>query len=401
MYLHFIYNEKKWSENIDEYESCGRLTYNVAKKIDKNFNDIFLMDETKSKILDPSDPILFMGEKSSEIRINVMDRQKGGGGFFWSFLKVIFLIFIYQFIMVSGIFPMFSKLYTTFIDYILDGFKRGVQYLFKTKKSFIIYLVDGLVFVLKFILQIFSTYFFVYGFTAYMAIAILKVLYPREYCDALLKGTFIAKICTTIYITFYIILNIINWIFYYSGEAVKNIPVVGIVIEPGFMKLNQSFDKMKLLPFMLMPYVGKMLKFYFNGVDVGMNKVQIFDNYLKKIIEDPTNISAILKQYPDLALAIKNNKMERLFNYIQIAYLPPEELKKQNITSSQLITAKLAKNVFLGLVGFFSLFNQMIDDQGGVFELGNIIKTGAISGAMGVLAFTIILIYYFIRFFFF
>ena len=398
MYLHFIYLEKEWSENVDDYESFGRITHQVAEKLNKKPADIYLMNEMKTKIIDPTDPVIFLKSPMStqyEFTINIMDRQKGGG-FFGKFFKVLFLIFLFQFLMVSGIFPMFSKLYTTFIDYMLDGLKKGIHYLFKTKSGPIIYAVDGIVFILKLILQIFSTAIFIYGLTAYIAITIFSAVKPRDYCDALKNGKKVAKYTLITYLIFYVILNIINWIFFYSGEMVAKIPVIGIVAEPSFLKFSQLFDKIKVMPFMFLPYVGQVISFYFKGVDVGMNKIQLFDNYLNRITANPTDLNAIINQFPQLQIMIKDNKLEKIFKNLQIAFLPPAQLAKQNISTIQLASATLAKNVFMGIVGFFKLFTQMIDNQGGVIELGNIIKTGAIAGAMAVAVFMIALIIFFV-----
>lgn len=398
MYIHFIYFEKKWSEYVDDYDSIGRLTHRISEKLSKNVRDIYLMDELKTKILDPSEPIIFLKKplaECDECKINIMERQKGGG-FFGKFFKILFLIFLFQFLMVSGIFPMFSKLYTTFIDFILDGFKKGVQYLFKSKTGIIIYMVDGIVMILKLILQIFSTVLFIYGLTAYIAITIFSIFKPRNYCAALRNGKKVAKITTITYMIFYIFLNIINWGFFYTGEIAGNIPIIGIIAEPTFLKLSEVFDKLKMIPFMFLPYVGSVLNFYFKGVDIGMNQIQLFDNYLKRIVNNPTNIAGILQQFPQLQIMIKNNKLEKIFDFLQVSFMSPSELAKQNISAVQLAASTLAKNVFLGIVGFFSLFNKMIEDQGGVYELGNIIKTGAISGAVSVFVFMVSLLIFFI-----
>ena len=403
MYLHFIYLDEKWDDEVNDYDSIGRITFMIAERLNKKPTDIYLMDGLRKRILDLSDSVYHLRldsnggleENNKIITVNVMDKQKGGG-FFGTFFKVLFLIFIFQFLMVSGIFPMFSKLYTTFIDYILNGFKRGVQYLFKSKTGFIIYMIDGIVMILKVILHIFSTFLFVYGLTAYIAIKIFSAVKPRNYCAALRNGKTVAKITTFVYMIFYVLLNIINWIFYYSGEAVAYIPIIGIVAEPTFLKLSQLFDKIKVLPFMFIPYVGMVISFYFKGVDMGMNGIQLFDNYLKRILNNPTNIESVLNQFPQLQIMIKNNKLERIFNYLQISFMSPNDLAKQNISAIELATATLAKNVFMGIVGFANMFNQMIEDQGGVYELGNIIKTGAIAGAVAVFAFMISLIIFFI-----
>lgn len=405
MYLHFIYCEKKWEENIDDYESIGRLTHQIAEKLGKNPKSIYLMDELKTKILDPTDPIIFLKSPMSsqfEFTINVIDKQKGGGlfSFIGTIIKVLILLTIFQVFMISGIFPMLSKLYTAFIDYMLNGLKKGIHYLFKSNSGFIIYMVDGFFFIIKLILQIFSTFLFVYGLTAFIAIKLYSVINPRDYCNHIKWGKIVAKVTTLTYISFYVLLNISNWILFYSGEIVSKVPVFGIVIEPGFMKFSQLINAIKVMPFFVIPFVGPAIRFYFNGVNMGMNQVQLFDNYLKRMTENPTNIDAIMKQFPQLQIMIKENKLEKIFDNLKIAFLPPAQIAKHNISAVELATATLAKNVFLGIVGFFKLFTKMIDDQGGVYELSNIIKTGAIAGAVAVFVFTIaLIIFFFVNFF--
>lgn len=386
---------------VNKFESIYSLKSIISEiyKIEISNFDLYHQCE----ILKDNTPI-YKRIKNNQI-IHVHNKLKGGRIDILSLIFTFFYILIllaFVLILLMGFLPLIGYVYS----YLLEWSLNYVAKLFNFDNN---YWYKIFIWILTFILQIGTAYYFVYA-SSTMILFPLVYMWKDSICSTILSSNRIGYIMAVTFIIVYALFNIPNGFLNLTQDA-ANVSVYGrLLFQPITKILTQIANEGKFAPLYAIPFVGTpflsgyhtIIQLLANAGVLGIEKLGTY----KTTPEGLQTIGNIAREYSanPLKYPVLNAFLKRagLTNAIKLApiYLIPEIRNKYECAISNMpfwkkyfsnigasyYSSKMAVAGITFALELIHVISNIVENIGGPMVIANIIKTGNIAGFFTTIA---------------
>lgn len=433
-----IFVDKNITIEINEYSSV----YSLKK-------EIYL----KNGVLPEKQSLFYHGkpledhQSLKEIKngdtVNMSQRMLGGGG--TSFFLILFMLvtmLILSLLMLTGTLPLVAHIYYAIVNWGYSMLKNLSQEKEWLKGNIVVKIIllfgKFLLFVLRFAIL------YIFFYVLVMAVTIVTYMAKsHNFCDSYKYASKTGNIVAIVFCVIYLMYNFVDIGADITGKIGERMPIFGPTFGIITGNVKTAWDRVKFLPIYSIPIIGQIVKIVFMLIDDGLEALDKGERETQKVVNEIVKI----EQYggdlmgffrDDMFLNWFANalNMKELIRYVNLSLqpkMPPET------SISDRLTARFTKIVFfngLAMVkGFFWIMsktcemdmsdlektkqklianrnagknvnaqikqiNNMLEKQISPIDapcMGNMIKTGAVSGILSWIAFVITWIIFMIR----
>jgi len=408
----FINND---SIRVNPYVSVFGLKLELAIIHNIKTDDFYL--QYNGHILNDSKCLKEYGIQNNA-RITMEYRLKGGkrGGFnkFLIYFLSILGILLFLGIFISGILPMIGKVYAYLFSSVMKSIFQFIANITGTAKNGWVESATKVIDIIGFLLKYVIVYYFTY-------ISIALTTFPFYYmwkgkvCKASYRSKRVAFVTSLAFIIIYSLFMIPNFMFSVLTLLTKTFPLVFKAVFNPLLKSVQSFTGIgKFFLVYIIPILGQLISAYHiivNGVlalfTITLNVITEFDCNDRKKIDQLYYVIKNFKHYPIFKRTVKNYNLETLFKILLpgLKYWGNDEgLEKYVNDPAHEMSGTFSNLNYLGIkmittaiCNFFTFtkdFNNMYEQLGGEFAIGNTINTANVAGTFSSGIFIIAFIWY-------
>lgn len=396
MVLVFVKYDESFSININHVESI----YNLKEKIREKTNI-----KTEEQILYHNGKLL--NDDISILESNILNNDtiylskiiNGGFDSFSLLLVLVYLIciMIYILLLLSGLIPIISHIYSYLLEWIMKKFVG----LFKLGDN---RYVMAIVWIIIFIIKIFIIYFFMYAFSAFLIFPL--VYYFKDHlCNSFRISSDFGFILSLSFVILYGLLSIPDEVLAFA-RYIGDLSVYADLITSPFLSFLQEFaDIGKFGAFYAIPYIGTpFLEGYHSAISIaaellkdGVDLISDYNCDDEKSLKMIGRIILNWKKIPVLKDWIQSYNAQKIVEVLPIAIFPEinnyyacevnnlpfwQKINPFNSVPAKYYAANYTLKGFCTALNIIRSISGFLDSIGGSMQIANMIKTGNVAGLL-------------------